>query len=137
MSPAETPTERTNLGTIRRSRRRAARISELTPMDVILSGTVEMSFAVTVVGADGLARKIEAHVEFPEDARSLLEAATWRDGACILDVLARIAVTCIRRLEASTLVAAHKAGRLGDRVDARIRASLSDVRSIVAEFAQA
>src|SRR5262245_34478984 len=81
-----------------------ARISELTPMDVILSDSVEMSYSVTVVGVDGLERELEARVEFPEDARSLLEAATWRDGASILDVLSRIAVTCIRRLEAATLV---------------------------------
>jgi hypothetical protein len=111
---------------------RQAHISELTPMDIILSGSVEMSYAVRVVGPDGTERELEARVEFPDDARSLLEAASWRDGASILDVLARVAVRCIRRLEASKLV---KAGNHGTPVGARIQASLSDVRSIVAEYA--
>jgi hypothetical protein len=109
-----------------------ARISEMTPMDVILTDSVEMSYALRIVEVDGKERVFEARVEFPEDARSLLEAATWQDGASILDVLSRIAVRCIRRLEASKLVASHKGGRL----DARIRPSLSDIRAIVAEFAR-
>jgi hypothetical protein len=114
---------------------REARICELTPMDVTLSGSVQIRYAVTVVGKDGIAREMEAHVELPDDARSLLEAMTWRNGASVLDVLGKIAVTCIRRLEASKLLAARKASRVGEQAIARIHASLSDVRSIVAEFA--
>jgi hypothetical protein len=128
--------ERDGLGGRDRRNRQGARIRELTPMDVVLSGSVEVSYAVRVVGSDGLEREVEAHVELPEDARSLLEAASWRDGTCILDVLSRIAVTCIARLEISKLLA-HRTGRIGERVDARIRASLSDVRAVVAELARA
>jgi hypothetical protein len=115
---------------------RGVRISEMTPRDVILTDSVEMSYALTIVGVDGLERELEARVEFPEDARSMLEAATWREGASILDVLSRIAVICIRRLEMSKLVALNKGGRSGERLDTRIRPSLSDVRAIVAEYAR-
>ena len=115
---------------------RGARIRKMTPMDVILSDSVELSYALRVVGADGHEQEFEARVEFPEDARSLLEAATWRDGASILEVLSRIAVTCIRRLEASKLVLLHMGGPDGARVNTRIRPSVSDVRSIVAEYAR-
>jgi hypothetical protein len=125
--------ERNALGKAHANNAAVARIDEVIPMDVVLSGGVEMSYVITVVGADGLVRDVEARVEFPEDARSLLEAATWREGVSILDVLSRVADTCIRRLEASKLVAAHTTGLLGERVDARIRASLSDVRAVVVE----
>jgi hypothetical protein len=118
-------------------RYRDARISSLTPMDVILSGSVEVSYAVTVVGADGIARGLEARVELPDDARSLLESVTWRDGASVLDVLAQIAVTCIRRLEASKLLAARRVSRVGEQATTRIQASLSDVRSTIAAFSRA
>jgi hypothetical protein len=60
--------------------------------DVVLTDMVE-------VGWRASADDVETWVEFPEDTRSLLAFAQWRDGETIRSVLARVAAAYLGRLE--------------------------------------
>jgi hypothetical protein len=112
---------------------------EVAPAGVSLSGGVAADCAVLVrAGGEG-ERRMTVRVELPDEARSLLEQATWRSGETVFAAVARIAASCVTRLGGARLLeaAARPPLRLpGGAPCATLLASLEDVRSALARPAR-
>jgi hypothetical protein len=104
---------------------------EVFPASVSLSGTVSSSCIVLVRTASEAEHRIEVRVEFPDEARSLLEAVTWRGGTTILETIAQVSASCIARAGAARLLETVERGTAGvGRVTLQV--PLADLRSTLA-----
>jgi hypothetical protein len=99
----------------------SVRVLDVIITDVIFGPAPEVACALGVVDASGVRRDLDARVEMPDDARSMLEGVSWRGGATIVELLGRVATICAGR--------AHGALAAGLVGPLRLQATTADVRA--------
>jgi hypothetical protein len=73
------------------------RPAEVRPVRVMLSGTVLVDFEITVTGRSGVERRVLVRVEFPDEARAMLETSTWTRGTSIPEAISRLGAAYLER----------------------------------------
>ena len=71
--------------------------TDVRPLRVTLSGTVLVDFDITIIGRTGTERHVVVRVEFPDEARAMLETSTWTRGTSIPEAISRLGAAFLER----------------------------------------
>jgi hypothetical protein len=107
---------------------------QVTPIEINLSKNISVTCMVVVNRPDGVEQRVRATIEFPDETRSMLLAATWRDGESIGETICEAAATYLADYGSSRIVEIAGGGARDFSTGAphaTIRLCLPDLRSVL------